>query len=228
MKQEQIENMIDKKIENKFSCGSLPSQVVNELITMTNNISKVLARENVSLSDYVGVEWDSIDKARVKYAIHYIKHCNRRISDMTWVKSKKGVLSINYWEIWRLFKFREMMLSTKSKKNILEVFKKQIEKTKPLDEEALSKYGEKKWSSGKDIKVGQVHLRAFILNGSQFHKVINLPLEELELYDVDEKQCEKIGYDKLYVPYLTLKKTKVIVIDDNDDIDKVVGFKQFD
>ena len=49
MKKEQIENMIDKKIENKFSTGSFPSQVVNELITMTTNINKVLIKENIFL-----------------------------------------------------------------------------------------------------------------------------------------------------------------------------------
>ena len=138
MKKEQIETMIDKKIENKFSTGSIPSQVVSELITMTNNINKVLIRENITLDDYRGVEWESIEKVRVKYAIHYIKHCNKRIFDLDWVKSKKGILSINYWEIWRLFMFREKITKSNPKVDIKSVFQKQLERVNPLTEKSIA------------------------------------------------------------------------------------------
>lgn len=201
MKQEQIENMIDKKIENKFSCGSLPIQVVNELITMTNNISKVLVRENITLDDYKDIEWDSIDKVRVKYAVHYIKHCNRRISDMDWIKNKRGVLSINYWEIWRLFMFREKITKSSPKINPIEVFRKQLEKTKPLTAECIEKAKEKKWSNGVNKKIGDIHLRSFIRKDG-FYKLIDFPMSDLDKYEVDEEYCEKIGYAHMYIPYL--------------------------
>ena len=146
MKKEQIETMIDKKIETKFSTGSVPNQVIGELITMSNNINKTLVRDNIDLNDYRGVEWESIDKVRVKYAIHYIKHCNKRIFDMDWVKSKRGKLSINYWEIWRLFVFKEKMTNSKPKINIKSVFQKQLERSKPLTKESIINSKDKKSS----------------------------------------------------------------------------------
>lgn len=202
MKKEQIENMIDKKIENKFSTGSVPSQVVNELITMTTNINKVLIKENITLEDYKDVEWESIDKVRVKYAIHYIKHCNKRIFDIDWVKSKKGILSINYWEIWRLFKFREKMTSSRPKINTIEVFRKQLEKVKPLTAECIEKAREKKWTDGMNKKIGQIHLRSFLFDSKGFYKLIDFPLDDIDKYEVDEEYCEKIGYAYMYIPYL--------------------------
>jgi hypothetical protein len=204
MKKEQIENMIDKKIENKFSTGSIPSQVASELITMSNNINKVLIRENITLDDYRGVEWESIEKVRVKYAIHYIKHCNKRIFDLDWVKSKKGVLSINYWEIWRLFMFREKITSSKQKVSVRSVFEKQLKDAKTLTSESISNLTDKKWYNGSEKKVGQISLNAFIKCGSGYFKYIYLSLDDIDKYEVDEEYCEKIGYVHMHIPYLKL------------------------
>jgi hypothetical protein len=202
MKKEQIENMIDKKIENKFSTGSIPSQVASELITMSNNINKVLIRENITLDDYRGVEWESIEKVRVKYAIHYIKHCNKRIFDLDWVKSKRGVLSINYWEIWRLFMFREKMTKSNPKVDIRSVFQKQLEKVNPLTEKSISNLKDKKWYDGSDKKVGQITLKCFLSYNKNNFKLVDFPMCDIDKYEVDEEYCEKIGYTHMYIPYL--------------------------
>ena len=204
MKKEQIENMIDKKIENKFSTGSMPSQVASELITMSNNINKVLIKENITLDDYRGVEWESIEKVRVKYAIHYIKHCNKRIFDLDWVKSKRGVLSINYWEIWRLFMFREKMTNSKQKVSVRSVFEKQLKNAKTLTSESISNSTDKKWYNGSEKKVGQISLNAFIKYGKGYFKYIYLSLDDIDKYEVDEEYCEKIGYVHMHIPYLKL------------------------
>jgi hypothetical protein len=202
MKKEQIETMIDKKIETKFSTGSVPNQVIGELITMSNNINKTLVRDNIDLNDYRGVEWESIDKVRVKYAIHYIKHCNKRIFDMDWVKSKRGKLSINYWEIWRLFVFKEKMTNSKPKINIKSVFQKQLERSKPLTKESIINSKDKKWFCDRDKKVGETPLQAFIRSKSGYFKLVSIALEYLDEYEVDEDYCEKIGYKHMYIPYI--------------------------
>jgi hypothetical protein len=202
MKKEQIETMIDKKIENKFSTGSIPSQVVSELITMTNNINKVLIRENITLDDYRGVEWESIEKVRVKYAIHYIKHCNKRIFDLDWVKSKKGILSINYWEIWRLFMFREKITKSNPKVDIKSVFQKQLERVNPLTEKSIANLKDKKWYDGSDKKVGQITLKCFLSYNKNNFKLVDFPMCDIDKYEVDEEYCEKIGYAHMYIPYL--------------------------
>jgi len=202
MKKEQIENMIDKKIENKFSTGSVPSQVASELITMSNNINKVLIKENITLDDYRGVEWESIEKVRVKYAIHYIKHCNKRIFDLDWVKSKKGILSINYWEIWRLFMFREKMTKSTPKVDIRSVFQKQLERVNPLTETSISNLKDKKWHDGSDKHVGQITLKCFLSCDKNSFKLVDFPMCDIDKYEVDEEYCEKIGYTHMYIPYL--------------------------
>jgi hypothetical protein len=204
MRKEQIENLIDKKIENKFSTGSIPSQVASELITMSNNINKVLIRENITLDDYRGVEWESIEKVRVKYAIHYIKHCNKRIFDLDWVKSKRGVLSINYWEIWRLFMFREKMTSSKQKVSVRSVFEKQLKNAKTLTSESISNSTDKKWYNGSEKKVGQISLNAFIRCEKGYFKYVYLSLDDIDKYEVDEEYCEKIGYTHMHIPYLKM------------------------
>jgi len=202
MKKEQIETMIDKKIETKFSTGSIPSQVASELITMSNNINKVLIRENITLDDYRGVEWESIEKVRVKYAIHYIKHCNKRIFDIDWVTSKRGVLSINYWEIWRLFMFKEKMTNSKPKVSIKSVFQKQLKTPNILTNESILNSTDKKWYNGSDKKVGQISLNAFIRCEGGYFKYIYLSLDDIDKYEVDEEYCEKIGYTHMHIPYL--------------------------
>ena len=201
MKKEQIETMIDKKIETKFSTGSMPNQVISELLTMANNINKTLARDNITLDDYRGVEWESIDKVRVKYAIHYIKHCNKRIFDLDWVKSKRLVLSINYWKIWRLFMFKEKMTNSKPKVTIKSVFQKQLKTPNILTNESILNLKDKKWYCGRDKKVGEVSLNAFLRSNGKF-KLVNISLEYIDEYEVDEDYCEKIGYSYMYIPYL--------------------------
>jgi len=202
MKKEQIEQMIDKKIESKFSCGSIPNHVVCDLITMTNNIGKVLVKENINIEDYKDADWDKIDKARVKYAIHYIKHCNKRIVDMDWIRSKKGVLSINYWEIWRLFVFKEKITRSTRKVDVIDVFKKQLERGKPFTEETILKVRDKNWTNGKPKKVGQIELTAFVQRSKNYFDLIHLSLDDIYDYEVDEDYCEKIGYTHMYIPYL--------------------------
>jgi len=107
VKKEQIEDIIDEKIGNKFSTGSVVNLVIRDLNIMIN--SKINKNKSI-VKDYKDIEWDSIENARIKFDIHYIRHCEKRISDMNWIsKKREQKISINYWELWRLLKFRELM-----------------------------------------------------------------------------------------------------------------------
>jgi len=208
MKKEQIENMIDKKIENKFSTGSVVGSVIYELNTMMNNIGKVLKRDGFTIEDYKDVQWEDIDKVRVKYAVHYIKHCQRRISDMAWVYEKHGFKIagrkvVNYWELWKFFKFREMITNSKVKVDIHNIFERQLKNSFVVNEKSIEL--DKDWSNGEPRKVGQRLLRAFLKDGERNHTMITLPESDLDKYEVDEYYCEKIGMDKIFMPYIIKK-----------------------
>ena len=214
MKKEQIENMIDKKIENKFSTGSVVNSVIYDLNIMMDNIGRVLKRDGFTIEDYKDVQWENIDKVRVKYAVHYIKHCKKRISDMTWVYEKHGSKIagrkiFNYFEIWKLFKFREMITNSKVKIDVRKIFERQLKNSFIVDEKSIQL--EPNWSDGETKKVGQRMLRAFLRTGERSHKMITLPDSDLDKdkYEVDENQCEKIGMDKIFMPYL-IKKVEPI------------------
>jgi hypothetical protein len=242
MKKEQIENMIDKKIENKFSTGSVVNGVIYDLNIMKDNIAKVLKRDGFTIEDYKDVKWEDIDKVRVKYAVHYIKHCKKRISDMTWISEKKGSKiagrkMINYWEIWKFFKFREMITNSKAKVDIRQIFERQLKNSFTIDEKSIEL--EKNWSNGEPKKVGQKMLRAFLKNGERNHTMVTLPESDLDKYEVDEYYCEKIGMDKIFMPYiikkvvpnqqLLLPSPKTPKTDEEiDELEKVVKFHQFD
>ena len=208
MKKEQIENMIDKKIEGKFSTGSVVNGVIYDLNIMMDNIKKVLKRDGFTIEDYKDVQWEDIDKVRVKYAVHYIKHCQRRISDMPWLSKKHGTKIagrkiINYWELWNLFKFREMITNSKVKVDVRKIFERQLKNSHLVD--AVSISIEPKWSNGEPKQVGQRLLRAFLKDGDKHHTMVTLPESDLYKYEIDEYYCEKIGMDKIFMPYIIKK-----------------------
>ena len=235
MKKEQIENMIDKKIETKFSTGSYVSGVIYDLNTMMTNISKVLKRDGFTIEDYKDVKWEDIDKVRVKYAVHYIKHCQRRISDMPWLCKKHGTKIagrkiINYWELWNLFKFREMITNSKVKVEVRKIFERQLKNAQIVNEVTIGI--EPKWSNGEPKKVGQRLLRAFLKDGDKHHTMVTLPESDLYKYEIDEYYCEKIGMDKIFMPYIIKKVEpkvqKLLSAGKVDDVEKVVKFHEFD
>ena len=240
MKKEQIENMIDKKIEGKFSTGSVVNGVIYDLNIMMDNIKKVLKRDGFTIEDYKDVQCEDIDKVRVKYAVHYIKHCQRRISDMPWLSKKHGTKIegrkiINYWELWNLFKFREMITNSKVKVDVRKIFERQLKNSQIVDEVSISI--DPKWSNGEPKKVGQRLLRAFLKDGDNFnhlghHKMVTLPESDLWKYEIDEYYCEKIGMDKIFMPYIIKKvepnQQKLLPAGKVDDVEKVVKFHEFD
>lgn len=208
MKEEQIGKMIDKKIETKFSTGSYVGGVIYDLNIMIQNIGKVLKRDGFTIEDYKDVKWEDIDKVRVKYAVHYIKHCQKRISDMPWLSKKHGTKIggreiINYWELWKLFKFHEMITNSKVKVDVRKIFERQLKNSKIVDEISISI--EPKWSNGEPKKVGQRLLRAFLKDGDKQHSMITLPESDLYKYEIDEYSCERIGMDKIFMPYIIKK-----------------------
>ena len=109
MKKEQIENMIDKKIEKSLSEKSPISEITDELNRMSLNIAKTLAKIEVDVEDYIGMEFDSIEPIRVRYVVHYVRHCRKRKSDLVWLLRKRIQLKKTGPEMFKLLKFKEKM-----------------------------------------------------------------------------------------------------------------------
>jgi len=109
MKKEQIENMIDKKIEKSISEGKTASQLMDELHVMATNIGKTLAKQGYSMEQFDGMEFDSIDPIRIRYVVHYVRHCGRRMKDIVWMTRKRIKLGKSKQEMFSLLKFKERM-----------------------------------------------------------------------------------------------------------------------
>ena len=107
MKKEQIENMIDKKIEKSISDKFIIVDIMEELSRMSTNIAKTLVKLEVNVEDFDGIEFDDINPVRVRYVIHYIRHCKKRRSDLIWLLKKGIKLRKNNSEMFKLLKFKE-------------------------------------------------------------------------------------------------------------------------
>ena len=109
MKKEQIENMIDKKIEKSLTEKESISTVMEELSRMSTNIEKSLAKIEVCVEDFNGVEFDAIEPVRVRYVVHYVRHCTKRKRDLVWLLRKSIQLKKTNPEMFKLLKFKEKM-----------------------------------------------------------------------------------------------------------------------
>lgn len=109
MKKEQIENMIDKKIEKSISEGKSSADIAAELQTMAGNIAKTLARQGFAMSDFEGKRFDEIEPIRTRYVVHYVRHCVKRIKDQIWIIKKGSALGKSKQEMFKLLKFKEKM-----------------------------------------------------------------------------------------------------------------------
>lgn len=109
MKKEQIENMIDKKIEKSISEDKSPAQLMDELHVMATNIGKTLVKQGYSMGQFEGVEFEAIEPIRIRYVVHYVRHCSKRMKDVVWMTKKRIKLGKSKQEMFSLLKFKERM-----------------------------------------------------------------------------------------------------------------------
>lgn len=109
MKKEQIETMIDKKIEKSLSENSYISTITEELNRMSASMIKTLVKIDIRLEDYINIDFDLIEPIRVRYVVHYVKHCRKRKLDLKWLLKKRVELKKTGPEMFKLMKFKEKM-----------------------------------------------------------------------------------------------------------------------
>jgi hypothetical protein len=112
MKKEQIENMIDKFINNSILEGKPTSSLMDELYTKACNIGKTLDKQNIKISQFDGIEFEQIEPIRVRYVVHYVRHCKKRMKDMVWIIRKSESMKKTKHEMFKLLKFKEKMTCT--------------------------------------------------------------------------------------------------------------------
>ena len=96
-----------------------------------------------------------------------------------------------------------MITNSKVKVDIHNIFERQLKNSFVVNEKSIEL--DKDWSNGEPRKVGQRLLRAFLKDGERNHTMITLPESDLDKYEVDEYYCEKIGMDKIFMPYIIKK-----------------------
>lgn len=101
--------MIDKKIEKSLSEKEAISTITAELNKMSENIAKTLAKIEVDVEDYIDMEFESIEPIRVRYVVHYVRHCRKRKLDLVWLLAKSIELRKTNPEMFKLLKFKEKM-----------------------------------------------------------------------------------------------------------------------
>jgi hypothetical protein len=123
-----------------------------------------------------------------------------------------------------------MITNSKVKVDVRKIFERQLKNSQIVDEVSISI--DPKWSNGEPKKVGQRLLRAFLKDGDKHHKMVTLPESDLCKYEIDEYYCEKIGMDKIFMPYIIKKvepnQQKLLPAAKVDDVEKVVKFHEFD
>jgi hypothetical protein len=110
MEKKQIENVIDLKIENSYKEGHGHMSIVSQLETSRRNIRNVVERDGLSIEGLESLEWESIHPTRLRYYAHYIAHCECRIRDIEWIKSKKSEFPLyENSKIFRMLKLRDRL-----------------------------------------------------------------------------------------------------------------------
>lgn len=89
MEKSGIYNMIDRRIIESFSMGLSIDIVKLELGTKINNFTKVFEKDSISVDSLINLPFNELGPARTRYGITYIKHCKKRLNDLTWIEKNK-------------------------------------------------------------------------------------------------------------------------------------------
>ena len=132
MKKEQIENMIDKKIEKSLSEKETIFTINQELCRMSENISKTLTKIEVCVDDFDGVEFDLIEPVRVRYVVHYVRHCRKRKLDLVWLLRKRMIEDLSKIPI-------EKNLNKLSTERLLKMYKTGMKRNRGMGSERIKR-----------------------------------------------------------------------------------------
>lgn len=113
MTKERINDMVDKRIMDAFNEGLSIGAVKSELKVRINNFTMTIVKDGIQVSDLYDKEFSEVQPLRHRYGITYIKHCEKRISDLNWINDKRGSFKDqSNSKMFSLVKFKDKILSS--------------------------------------------------------------------------------------------------------------------
>jgi hypothetical protein len=112
MTKERINDMVDKRITDAFSDGLSIGAVQSELKVRIKNFTTTIIRDGIQLSDLYCKEFSEVQPLRHRYGITYIKHCEKRINDLSWINERRSSFKDqSNSKMFNLIKFKDKILS---------------------------------------------------------------------------------------------------------------------
>ena len=85
-----INDMVDRKIIESFREGISIGAIQSDLKVRIKNFIKTITNDtSVIYDDLYNTNFDDIKVVRHRYGITYIKQCEKRINDLTWILDRK-------------------------------------------------------------------------------------------------------------------------------------------
>lgn len=112
MRQDSIIQLIDKSIHQSYVDGHASHVIIENINRKMENIKKSINRDSpdINISDYMNVNWDKIESARLRYVTFYIKHSTKRIETINWIdKEKMRFRKYSNSQLFNLIKLKEKL-----------------------------------------------------------------------------------------------------------------------
>ncbi len=105
-----INDMVDRKIISSFQEGFSIGAIQSDLTIRMNNFKKILEKDGIDANELLFIKYEDIPQIRHRYGITYMKQCEKRINDLTWILSNKYKFKhLENSKIFSLLKFKEKL-----------------------------------------------------------------------------------------------------------------------
>jgi len=109
MKRDQIERVIDKKVDDLYEQNYSNDDIIKELCKSKNNMTKVLEKSGSSFDDFENMDFDAITPLKTRYLVQYIKHCNHNINNVNWIDKNRYKFLLDDNKIFKLLKLKNKL-----------------------------------------------------------------------------------------------------------------------
>ena len=120
IKQESIKNIIDKNIIDLINAGNGFNDLKENLHSRSTRMRNKFYKDILLCSDVCDMDpdmllyneyyWDMITSSRIRYAIYYISHCERRIEGINWIiKNRIKLSEYSRVQLFNLVKLKELL-----------------------------------------------------------------------------------------------------------------------
>lgn len=111
MDENRINDMVDRKVIQSFQEGFSIGAIQSDLMARMKNFIKTIEKDgSVSYQELYNLEFDKISNIRLRYGITYIKQCEKRIKDLSWIfEKKKNFSGYTQSQIFKMIQFKEKL-----------------------------------------------------------------------------------------------------------------------